>query len=187
MSNTIPLKYGWIMGGQTVIPVKMAASQSFTDRGGKFVDINVTGYGETADASSYHIFGWAEVTGHNNAESSVALTEPARFVTSATAGTTILPVIISMDAVYRMPIAYYSATYTVNFAQTLVGEGHDIYLDTTSFVQFADLTGSTDASIIVLDGLAASAAKNYAATTGDFGDGWVLVRPNPSFMDAATS
>lgn len=185
MANTIPLKYDWISGGHSAVPVKMAASQSFVDRGGKFVDINANGYGETMDASASYVFGWVEVQGHYTPESSVAQADPSRFVTSATVGNTVLNCIISPDAVYRMPVAYYTGTYTVNFSQTVVGEAHDIYLDGTSFVQFADLTNSTDDFIIVLDGLAASTTFDYASTTGAFGDGWVLVRPNPAKMNAA--
>lgn len=175
--NTVPLKYGCVAGGTVTIPLAMAASQYFKDRGGKFVDINATGYGETLDASSTMIFGWAETTGHGDP------TYPTYYLTSATIGLTKLPVIIpGMDSIFRMPIAYYSATYTVNFSQARVGAEFDIYLDTTSKVQFADLTNSSDDFIVVLDGLAASAVKNYASTTDDFGDGWVLVRANPDTL-----
>jgi hypothetical protein len=181
--NTVPLKYGCVAGGTVTVPLAMAASQSFVDRGGKFVDINATGYGETMDSSSTMIFGWAEVTGHHNAESSVALAAPRRFVTSTTVGLTKLPVIIpGTDSLFRMPVAYYSATYTVNFSQAMVGKEVDIYLDGTSFVQFADLTNSTDDFIVILDGLAASTTYDFASTTDAFGDGWVLVRANPDTM-----
>jgi len=175
--NTVPLKYGCVAGGMTTVPLAMAASQYFKDRGGKFVDINASGYGETLDASSTMIFGWAETTGHGDP------TYPTYYLTSSTAGLTKLPVIIpGMDSIFRMPIAYYSATYTVNFSQAIVGTEKDIYLDTTSKVQFADLTNSSDDFIVVLDGLAASAEKDFASTTDDFGDGWVLVRANPDTM-----
>jgi len=175
--NTVPLKYDWVAGGHTVMPLAMAASQYFKDRGGKFVDINGSGYGETMDASSTMIFGWAETAGHGDP------TYPTYYLTSATVGATKLPVIIPAgDSIFRMPIAYYSATYTVNFSQAIVGTEHDIYLDTTSKVQFADLTNSADDFIIILDGLAASAEKNFADTNDDFGDGWVLVRANPDTL-----
>jgi hypothetical protein len=175
--NSVPLKYDWVAGGHTVIPLAMAASQYFKDRGGKFVDINGSGYGETLDASSTMIFGWAETPGHGDA------TYPTYYLTNSSAGVTKLPVIIpGSDSIFRMPIAYYSATYTVNFSQSVVGAEKDIYLDTTSKVQFADLTNSTDDFIVILDGLAASTTKDYASTTDDFGDGWVLVRANPDTL-----
>ena len=175
--NTVPLKYGVVAGGTVTIPLAMAASQYFKDRGGKFVDINGSGYGETMDASSTMIFGWAEVTGHGDP------TYPTYYLTSATVGLTKLPVIIpGGDSIFRMPIAYYSATYTTNFSQAVVGAEKDIYLDTTSKVQFADLTNSSDDFIIILDGLAASTTFNYAATDDAFGDGWVLVRANPDTL-----
>lgn len=179
MANTVPLKYDWVSGGKSAIRVAMAASQYFADRGGKFVDQNGSGYGETMDSSSTQIFGWVETPGHDN---SISTPTPTYYTTSATAGLTVLNCIISSDAVYRMPIAYYSATYTVNYAITLLGTEYDIYLDTTSKVQFADLTNSSDDFIIILDGLAASTTFNYADTTGAHGDGWVLVRPNPEKM-----
>ena len=175
--NTVPLKYGWLAGGHTTYPVAMAASQYFKDRGGKFVDQNGSGYGETADASSTFIFGWAETPGHGDP------TYPTYYLTSATAGNTVLSCIIpSTDSLFRMPIAYYSATYTVNYAITLLGKEYDIYLDTMSKVQFADLTNSSQDAIIIVDGLAASAVKNYANTEDDFGDGWVIVRANPQLL-----
>jgi len=176
--NSNPLKFDWVSGGTSAIKLAMAASQSFHDRGGKFVDI-ASGYGETMDASSNYIFGWVETAGHSTADGT------AYYTTSATAGSTILNCIISPDAVFRMPVAYYSATYTVNYAYTLIGTARDIYLDTTNKVQFADLTNSTDDFLIILDGLAASAEFDYAATNGQHGDGWVLVRPNPATMIAA--
>ncbi len=175
--NKVPLKYDWVAGGHTIIPLAMAASQYFKDRGGKFVDQNGSGYGETMDSSSTMIFGWVETPGHGDP------TYPTYYLTSSTAGNTVLPCIIpSGDSIFRMPVAYYSATYTTNYAITLLGTEKDIYLDTTSKVQFADLTNSTDDFIIILDGLAASTTKNYADTTDDFGDGWVLVRANPDTL-----
>ena len=175
--NSVPLKYGHVAGGNVTVPLAMAASQYFKDRGGKFVDINATGYGETLDASSTMIFGWAEVTGHGDP------TYPTYYLTSATIGATKLPIIIpGGDSLFRMPIAYYSATYTTNYSQAVVGAEKDIYLDTTSKVQFADLTNSADDFIVILDGLAASAVKDFAATNDDFGDGWVLVRANPDTL-----
>jgi hypothetical protein len=181
MANTVPLKYDWVSGGHSCIKLAMAASQTFADRGGKFVDI-ASGYGETMDSSSSYIFGWVETAGHDY---QAATATPTYFTTSATAGATVLNCIISPDAIFRMPVAYYTATYTVNYAYTLIGTARDIYLDTTSKVQFADLTTSTDDFIIILDGLAASTTFDYAATTGAHGDGWVLVRPNPAKMIAA--
>ena len=175
--NKLPLKYGWVKGGHMTMPCAMAASQYFKDRGGKFVDQNGSGYGETADASSTMIYGWAETPGHGDA------TYPTYYLTEATNGLTILPVIVpDMCSIFRMPIAYYSGTYTVNYAITQLGAEFDIYLDTTSKVQFADLTTSSQNAIIVVDGLAASATKNFANTADDFGDGWVLVRANPDLM-----
>lgn len=175
--NAVPLKYGLVKGPNVTIPCAMAASQYFKDRGGKFVDQNGSGYGETADASSTMIFGWAETPGHGDA------TYPRYYLTEATNGLTQLPIIIpGMASIFRMPIAYYSATYTTNYAITQLGAEWDIYLDTTSKVQFADLTNSSQDAIIVVDGLAASATKNYANATDDFGDGWVLVRANPDLL-----
>ena len=175
--NSVPLKYGWVAGGHTVVPLAMAASQYFKDRGGKFVSINGTGYGETTDSNDTYLFGWAETAGHGDA------TYPTYYLTSATIGLTKLPVIIPAgDSIFRMPIAYYSGTYTVNFSQAIVGAEFDIYLDTTSKVQFADLTNSADDFIVVLDGLAASTTKNFADTADDFGDGYVLVRANPDVL-----
>ena len=177
MANKVPLKYGWVSGGHSAVKCAMASSQYFADRGGKFVDQNGSGYGETMDASSTMIFGWVESPGHDKAAGL-----DTYYLTSATAGATVLNCIISPDAVYRMPVAYYTATYTVNYAITLLGTERDIYLDTTSKVQFADLTNSTDDFVVVLDGLAASTTFNFAATNGAHGDGWVLVRPNPDKM-----
>ena len=175
--NKVPLKYGYVAGGHTVFPVAMAASQYFKDRGGKFVDQNGSGYGETADSSSTFLFGWAETPGHGDA------TYPTYYLTSTTAGLTVLPCIIPcMDSLFRMPIAYYSATKTVNYAITQLGCEFDLYLDTTSKVQFADLTNTAQDAIIIVDGLAASTTKNYANTADDFGDGWVIVRANPQLM-----
>jgi len=171
--TTQQLKYDWVTGGLTRWPLAMAASQKFVDRGGKFVDI-ASGYGTVVDANSSYIFGWAEVPGHASGYD--------YYTTSATAGAEELSVIISPDAVFKMPVAYDGSSYTVNYAYTVIGTAHDIYRDGTSYVQFADLTNSTDDLLIVLGGKAASAV---AAVTGYTSDGYAYVRPNPAVMIAA--
>ena len=164
MSNSVPLKYGWVSGGKSSFPLPMKASEKFADKGGKFVDSD-SGYGAAVDSSSTVILGWVETAG---AVRSGNTTPAAYFTCEATSGLTVLNCIHDLTAVFRMPIAYAATTYTVNW--------YDIYYDTTIYAQFADLTNSSDDFIILVGGLACSATFDYAVTTGD---GYVLVMQNP--------
>jgi len=171
MANKRELKFTWLRGGKSSFPLPMAASQTIYLQSGKFVDIaGGTGpYGELADASSTFLTGWVEVGGWDYTNGVKA----AYFLSSGTAGATIVNCIRDLTAVFRMPLAYLTATYTTNYAATKIGELCDIY---TSTIQYCDVTNSSDDFLVLIGGLAATAAVAAAS----LGDGYCDVMMNPA-------
>ena len=176
--NPKELKFSWLRGGKTSFPLPMAASQTIYLQSGKFVDIaGGTGpYGELADANSTFITGWVEVGGWDYTNGVKA----AYFLSSGTAGATVVNCIRDASAVFRMPLAYLTATYTENYSATHIGDLRDIY---TSTIQYCDLTNSTDDFLVVVGGLAATEAVAAASV----GDGYVDVMINPNSMIGDTA
>jgi hypothetical protein len=168
MGNAIDLKFDWIRGGKSSFPLPMGASVTIYPQSGKFVDMS-GGYGALATASSTYLTGWVECGKWDH----TANAEGAAWKASATAGAQLLDCIRDLTAVFRMPLAYLTATYTTNYADTLIGYLRDIY---TSTYQYADLTNGTDDFLVVVGGRAATAA----VAAGAVGDGYVDVMMNPA-------
>ena len=112
------LKYGQVKGPVVSQEFPVAASTIFGHDSGCFVQMNTSGHILMADATSTDIIGWA-ITGD--------------FTASSTAGQTKVPVNLSHDAVYEMPI---DTARTEAQLIALVGITCDIVV--TSNVQYAD-------------------------------------------------
>lgn len=123
------LKYGWIAGGKTAVPVPMASSQTIVDQSGKFVHMNDGAATLCADAKAY-IFGHLEVG-----------TEDGSITPSSG---DYLNCIIDVSAVFRIPVN--SGTYVVG----MIGDKADLSIDTN--VQGAQLDASAENLVIVVGG-----------------------------------
>lgn len=133
MNEGDQLRYGWVGGGKTGIPVQMYASEQVAGPGGKFVNMNATGYAEYLDdGDDEEIFGSAEV---------------AYGTQSATQGITdVVNCIFDLSAMYKIPVLSGDGTYAI----TDIGDTCDIGV--TSYVQGAHLQASADEHLIVLSG-----------------------------------
>lgn len=127
------LRYGWVSGGKAAVPVHMYASEQVAAPGGKFVNMNGTGYAEYLDdGDNEEIFGSAEVDyGTQSATQSLADR---------------VNCIVDVTAVYKIPVLTGDGT----FAITDIGDTCDIGV--TSYVQGAHLQVSNDEHLIVLAG-----------------------------------
>jgi len=168
MGNARMLKFDWLRGGKTSFSLPIGASVTIPVQSGHFVDMS-GGYAALATASSTYLTGWVETENWDY----TAKAYYAGFKASATAGAQRLNCIRDLTAVFRMPLAYLTATYTTNYADTLIGYLRDIY---TSTIQYCDLTNGTDDFLIVVGGLAATATVAAAA----LGDGYVDVMMSPA-------
>lgn len=133
MKDGEQLRYGWIGGGKTSVPVKMYASERVDAPGGKFVNMNATGYAEYLDdGDGEEIFGSAEVA-YGSQSATQVLTDK-------------VACIIDLSAVYKLPILTGDGTYAI----TDIGDTCDIGV--TSYVQGALLQSSGDELFIILNG-----------------------------------
>lgn len=83
------IKFGHIRGGKVSVPVKLAASQAFKARSGRFVYLDASGYATIADDGADEIFGFAE---------------EAERTSGSTAGVESANVIIDPSAIFRIPV-----------------------------------------------------------------------------------
>lgn len=124
------IKYGHYRGGDSGVPVKIAASQVFKGRSGRFVYLDGSGNAVIADDGANEIFGHAEESERTS---------------SSTAGIEECKVIDDPSAIFRIPVG--AGTYVA----TMRGKSCDIIKDSNN-IQGADLTANTDAVLIVVDG-----------------------------------
>lgn len=124
------IKYGHYRGGDASVPVKLAASQVFKQRSGRFVYLDGSGNAVIADDGANEIFGHAEESERTS---------------SATAGAEQAKVIIDPTAIFRIPVG--AGTYVA----TMRGKSCDIIKDSNN-IQGADLTAADDDVLIIVDG-----------------------------------
>lgn len=148
-----------IRGNAPSFEMGCEASQVFTAWGGKFVKIGATGYADLADDGDTELVGWMDA--------------PAK-TTSATANAEKFPVYSDLSSIFQIPLRYDAATYSVNYADTLIGKTCDLIV--VAGVQYANLTTSTEDVIVVVGGLAASSSSAN--------DGYILCKLNPAKMGA---
>ena len=127
MADGEQLKYGWIMGGKSAVPVAIAASQTVMAASGRFVYMN-DGAATLNEDGSTSIFGFLEYQGST---------------TAVTTGT-IINCIIDLNAIFRIPIN--SGTYAVG----MVGDYCDISI--SSNIQGAQLDASVENTLIIVNG-----------------------------------
>ena len=157
------LKYGPIYneGAMVSIPRGMGASEVIAAQSGRFVVEDGAGYLHIADDNDSEIAGWIEA-GAQTCPATDGAVEVA-FTPAANCPT-----------VFRVPLRYESATYTINYGITLLGKTCDIII--VSGVQYINLTTADDDCLIVVGGKAASAVGA--------GDGYVDVMFNPNEVGA---
>ncbi len=127
------LRYGWVGGGKASVPVRLYASEVIAGPGGKFVNMNATGYAEYLDDSdAEEIFGSAEVAYGTQSATQIK--------------TDVVACIIDISAMYKLPILSGDGTYAI----TDIGDTCDIGV--TSNVQGAHLQVSGDEHFIILAG-----------------------------------
>lgn len=125
MREGVQLKYGWISGGKSSVPVPMLASQVMKAQSGRFINITTAGYGEVFDDSdTAEIFGFAE---------------GPEETTSTTNGGTVYNVIVDLTAVFRIPVV--DTGSAGEYAITMFGDTCDIGV--LADVQGAELVAST--------------------------------------------
>ena len=167
--STGETKYGWIRGGAQSYPLPMGADEVLYAKSGRFVKNDASGRGEVAGNGHTRLMGWVEA-GNQTCSSSES--------------GTVLKCICDVTAVFRLPLAYFSATYTVNYADSLIGTKHDLVV--INGIQYANLTDSDENVIIVIGGKAGSSAVVDGAVAGTtYGDGYVDVKMNPTLLDVA--
>lgn len=127
------LRYGWVGGGKAGVPVQMYASEQVAAPGGKFVNMNATGYAEYLDdGDDEEIFGSAEVA-YGTQSATQAICD-------------VVNCIWDITAMYKIPVLSGDGTYAI----TDIGDTCDIGV--TSYVQGAHLQVSNDEHLIVLAG-----------------------------------
>ena len=162
MPNVNPLRAGIVRGEQPAFEMGCEASQVFAAWSGRFVKRGSNGYAQVAGDGDTELVGWMEA-------------DPGTVSsTAATAYATKYPVHSSLSEQFMLPLRYDNATYTQNYAETLIGKTCDLVI--VSNVQYANLTTSTEDTIIIVGGKAASSATAN--------DGYVIVKLNPVKMGA---
>jgi hypothetical protein len=155
MANPGEVKFGALgipVGGYTM---GMGASEVISDKSGHFVKNDGSGRAEIAGDGHTDLLGWAELGAQT---------------CSSTEGATLATIYRDCNCRFRIPLAYDNSTYTVNYSAALIGKSYDLIV--ISNVQHANLTTTSEKTITVVNGLAASSA------TAD--DGWVDVVLSPS-------
>ena len=131
MNEGDQLRYGWIAGGKSAVPVTMYASEQVAAPGSKFVNMNATGYAEYLDdQDAEEIFGSAEVA-YGTQSSTQALCD-------------VVNCIVDITAIYKVPVD------TGTYAITDIGDTCDVGV--SSYVQGAYLQASTQEQLIILHG-----------------------------------
>lgn len=124
------IEYGRRQGhDHNVFPWPVAASEVFKKKGGAFVTIDANGRIQIAVAGDVDIIGHALFN--------------EDFTASATAGATVIPVDLSFDSVYEVPIN------TGTWVDTMRGKLCD--LSVVSSIQGVDLTASGEDVVQLID------------------------------------
>lgn len=124
------LRYGWIKGGKSAVPVAMAAAEVRAEKSVGFVNMDASGYAEYHDdQDTEEIFG--------------AVESPAE-TTNATAGYTTYNCIVDITAIYKVVVD------TGTYAITDIGDTCDT--GRTGNVIGAFLQSSTSEHLIILAG-----------------------------------
>jgi len=163
MTNRKLLKYGPILNESAMVklPRGMGASEVVYLASGRFVTNDGAGFLDIADDGDSELAGWVEC---------------AEGTTSSTAGgtkATFTPA-CCCPTVFRIPLAYESSTYTVNYSDALLGKTCDIIR--RSNIQKINLTTADDDCLIVVGG--------EAATSNTADDGYVDVMFNQNEVGA---
>ena len=157
-------KFGWLRGGKSSYPLVMGASEVIRGQSGRFVKPDASRRGEIAGDGHTRLMGFVE-----GGDETMSSTE----------GGSTLNCIDDVTAVFRIPLFYDNVTYTQNYAATLNGTKHDLVV--LNNIQYANLTDSSEKTIIIVGGKAASAAVTDGAVANTlYGDGYVDVRLNSS-------
>lgn len=144
------IEYGKRQGdGHSTFPFPIGASEVFKKKGGSLVKDDGSGRMEIAGAAHANIVGWALFN--------------EDFTASSTEGGTTLPVDMSLDSTYEIPIN------TGTWADTMRGKTCDISV--SSSIQGANLSASAVDQIILVD----KGTTNPAGTVVS-----VLCRINPN-------
>jgi hypothetical protein len=157
VNSGLQLKYGWIRGGKVGYPIPIGLSEVINLRSGRFVKTDGSGRAEIAGDGHTALIGWLEC------EAITAASNDAE-------GKYTRNVINDLTAVFRLPIRYESATYTVNYSAAVLGKSCDLVV--VAGIQYANLTDGDESTIIIVGGQAASAVA--------VNDGWVDVMINPA-------
>lgn len=167
-------KYGHIHGGKVSVVVPMGADEVLRAKSGRFLVNDASGRGEIAGDGSLTIMGFAE-SGDLTCSSS-----------EGDEGGTKVNCIIDITAIFRIPLFYDNSSYSVNYSVSLYGTKHDLVLKNQ--IQYANLTDNDEETIIIVGGLAATAATVDGAVADTvYGDGYVDVMMNLVNMFTASS
>jgi len=158
VANDKQLKYGWIRGGKVSIPVPIGNGEVIHSQSGRFVKNDASGRAEIAGDTNTVLWGFLEC-------------EDIAAADNTSEGKYTRNMIIDLTAVFRIPIRFESATYTVNYSAAVLGKSCDLVV-ADGDIQWANLTDGDESTIVIVGGKAASAA---AAD-----DGWVDVMLNPA-------
>lgn len=157
-----PPNYAQVAGMELTRMTPFAASQVIARQSGKFVKLDANKRADIADDGDGELYGWAV------ASSSTTLT------TSSTAGVTKLPVCVSFDAFFMIPIAVSGAAAARTEAQmeALVGEVCDLVV--VSDIQYANVDQSDEDTIQIVDWV--SFGQDFSTA----GAQALIVRMNPN-------
>jgi hypothetical protein len=153
-----PVAYGRAFGGEAVIPVPVAASQSFRAEGGKFVTVDAVNNAVMA-SNNPTILGWALA---------------GTFSSSTTAGATIVAVNVATDAVYEMPVV---SALTESQCKYRIGKLADIEI--ISDIQYCNYDSASTPKVEIVG------YKYYGSAVGEQS---LLVKLSPfnaSFINTA--
>ncbi len=161
-------KYGWIRGGKASFPLPMGASEVLRGKSGRFVKRDTSGRGEIAGDGHTQLIGYVE-GGDETCSSSE--------------GGTVKNCINDVGATFRIPFFYDGVTWTRNYSVALIGETCDLLVKNQ--IQYANITDSSEDTLVIVGGKAASAAvADGAVADVVYGDGYVDVMLNPNKMHA---
>jgi len=163
---TSELRYGQIRGGTASFPLPMGASERLNTKSGRFVKRDTSGRGEIAGDTHTMLIGFVE---------------EGDLTCSTTEGATIVKCINDVTGVFRIPLAYDGATWTVNYSTAILEETCDLAV--LNSVQYGNCTDSSEDTIVIVGGLAATAVwTDGSVSNACLGDGYLEVMLNPNKM-----
>lgn len=157
MNSGLQLKYDWIRGGKVSYPCPVGNGEVVNLRSGRFVKTDGSGRAEIAGDGHAALLGFLE-------------SGPITATENDAEGKYTRNVINDLTAVFRIPLRYENATYTVNYSAAVLGKSCDLVV--VEGIQYANLTDGDESTIIIVGGQAASAVA--------VNDGWVDVMLNPA-------